>query len=307
MADDGNESSENKHADLAIMPEMMPVNVAEVSQAEYFDYLMQGLMSLAYLPADELIVEVAKCFFNTPYVAGTLEGSPETLKIDLGKTDCILFVEQCVAMTFLIKNASRNIPGNASMDTWADNVVKAEVPAFDDFAELICNMRYRDGKVDGYSSRLHYTSEWIRQNENAGLIKEITDELGGKPLEQKFSFMSEHTEAYVALKDNPDEAEKIRAIERRLGDIGRYFYIPASYIPYAVHKIKDGDLIFFTSKISGLDITHCAIAYVVFDKDTESKSLHFIHASSKAGKVIIEPKTLSEYTKTGIRVARLSF
>ncbi len=260
------------------------------SQTEQFDTLMKWQMELAYLPSDELLVEVAKCFFGTPYVAGTLEGSPETLKIDINKTDCILFVEQCVAITYLIKTAPEGY-----------------VPTFEDFCGQIQRMRYRGGVVDGYSSRLHYTSEWIMQNEEAGLIREITAELGGKPLEQKFYFMSEHADAYAALKGNPEETGRIREIEGRLELAAEYFYIPAAEIPDMVDKIKDGDLVFFTSRVGGLDITHCAIAYVVFDKEDCSKSLHFIHASSKAKKVIIEPKTLAEYTKTGIRVVRLTF
>ncbi len=251
---------------------------------------MESLMMLSYLPSDELLVEAAKCFFGTPYVSGTLEGSPEQLKIDINRTDCILFVEQCVAMTYLVKTAE-----------------EGKVPTFEDFARQIQKMRYRNGVVDGYASRLHYTSEWILQNESAGLIEEITEDLGGNRFDQQFSFMSGHSDAYAALKGNREEIERIRKVEQKLNGATEYFYIQASEIQDVEHNIKDGDLIFFTSKTQGLDITHVAIAYVVFDKYDESKTLHFIHASSRAQEVIIEPKTLAEYTKTGIRVARLSF
>ncbi len=299
MAGIGNAS--NPITEAGTVPGMIPKDFFP------FDSIMKWQMNLAYLPSDELLLEVAKGFFEVPYVAGTLEGSPETLKVDIYKTDCILFVEQCVAITYLIKMAAKGIPGNDSMDTWAENVSEAEVPTFEDLVGQIQKMRYRDGKVDGYSSRLHYTSEWILQNEETGLMEEVTAELGGVPLDQKFSFMSEHSEAYAALKGNPGEIAKIRAVEEALNEAAEYFYIPAADIPEMEHLIKNGDLIFFTSKVDGLDITHCAIAYVLFDKDDLSKSLHFIHASSKAKKVIVEPKTLAEYTKTGIRVVRLNF
>ena len=33
---------------------------------------------------------------------------------------------------------------------------------FDDFCRNLCRIRYRDGQLDGYASRNHYFSEWIR-------------------------------------------------------------------------------------------------------------------------------------------------
>ncbi len=260
------------------------------SQSEDFDDIMQGLMQFSNLPSDELLIETAKCFLGTPYVAGTLEGSPEELKVDIRKTDCILFVEQCIAITYLLKNAEGG-----------------DVPTFGDFTGKVRDMRYRNGVVEGYASRLHYTSEWILQNESAGLFEEITKELGGMALDQQFSFMSGHTDSYAALKGNPGEVERIRSVEESLNGATGYFHIPASEIPDTENEIRDGDIIFFTSKVKGLDITHVAIAYEIYDKEDDTRSLHFIHASSRAGKVIVEPKTLADYTKTGIRVARLSF
>lgn len=244
--------------------------------------IMQTLMPVDSLTSGGPMVKAALEFLGTPYAAGTLETIPERLTVNLRETDCILFVETCTAMTVLIKNSS---------DT---------IPSFRDFCETIRRLRYRDGKTDGYASRLHYTSEWLQQAEDKGILKEITHEYG-MPLRQKFSFMSSHSGLYPQLKNNPGTTAMIRAVEERLDTAAAYYQIPADDIPAMEQNIKDGDIICFTSRTEGLDITHVAIAY-----RNKDGALHFIHASSKAGKVIIEPSTLSGYCRTGIRIARLN-
>ncbi|MBQ3985501.1 MAG: DUF1460 domain-containing protein [Oscillospiraceae bacterium] len=110
-------------------------------------------------PAGELIVRCAKEFLGTEYVAGTLETEPERLTINMDKTDCILFVEMCLAMV---------------------QTVKSDDPTFENFCRNTQALRYRDGKVDGYASRNHYTSAWIRQGEKNGIFKEMSRDLGGR-------------------------------------------------------------------------------------------------------------------------------
>ena len=44
----------------------------------------------AALPTGDLMVETARFFLGTPYVAGTLEEEPETLVINLHGLDCML-------------------------------------------------------------------------------------------------------------------------------------------------------------------------------------------------------------------------
>ena len=68
--------------------------------------------------------------------------------------------------------------------------------------------------------------------------------------------------------------------------------------------IKEGDVIAFTTKTEGLDISHIGI--VIFKDGVP----HLLHASSKQGKVIIDPMPLSEYLRksnnlTGARFIRI--
>ena len=234
---------------------------------------MQKLMPYAGLPAGELMVRTAELFYGTPYKSGTLESVPEELTVNLHETDCILLVEACTAMTLLLK------------DNAGDGI---------------------DGIINGYPSRLHYTSEWLLQASSNGFLREVTQALGGIPLEQEFSFMSSHRDNYPQLRDDPEATELIRKVERRLDTTASYCFIPcfipAGKIGEAEDGILDGDIICIVSTIPGLDITHTGIAC-----RTPDGKLHFIHASMREGKVVLETRTLVEYVKKGgIRVARLN-
>ena len=69
--------------------------------------------------------------------------------------------------------------------------------------------------------------------------------------------------------------------------------------------VRDGDVVIFTTSIHGLDATHMGIIKLRDD----GPSL-LLHASSKAGKVLVDPLTLPEYVARqrpeGIRIVRLN-
>ena len=247
---------------------------------------MQKLLPLAGRPSGEIMTAAAEALCGTPYKGGTLESTPEHLTVNLRETDCILLVEACTAMTLLLKDN----PGGG-------------IPPFEDFCTTLRRLRYRNGIISGYPSRLHYTSEWLLQASANGVLREVTQELGGIPLEQEFSFMSSHRDNYPQLRGNAGTAaaEQIRRTEERLDTAAAYFYIPAEKIREAEANIQDGDIICIVSSTSGLDITHTGIARRAGDG-----SLHFIHASMREGRTVMEARTLREYVKKGgIRVARL--
>ena len=268
----------------------MALNCAEASvrtspqDSLIYTRTIQELLPYAGLPAGELMVRAAGMFYGTPYKGGTLETVPEALTVNLHETDCILLVETCTAMTLLLKNCT-----------------DGGTPSFEDFCAMLRTLRYRDGITDGYPSRMHYTSEWLLQAQDNGFLKEVTAELGGIPLNQVFSFMSSHQDNYPQLQEDDGALELIRRAEERLDTAAAYFYIPSERIPEIEDSILNGDIICFVSTVSGLDITHTGIAC-----RKEDGSLHFIHASMKEGKVVLETRTLTEYARSGIRVARLN-
>ena len=248
-----------------------------------FNEVMAAVSADRDLPMDELIVKVARQFLGTPYVAGTLEQEPERLTVNLRETDCILFVEMCLALALTAKD---------------DN------PSFDSYIDRLAALRYRDGVVDGYTSRLHYTSEWIAQGAANGFFKEVTKECGGSPLAQKFNFMSTHPSSYKQLSNSQANVAKIRSVEQDLQSRS-YWYIPKVSLAACAKNIRSGDIIAFTSTVAGLDIAHIGIAL------RQGVTLTFIHASTSADKVIINPTPLTQYisgvkSQSGVRVIRIN-
>ena len=231
----------------------------------------------------DLIIRTARFFINTPYVGATLEvGDTEQLVINLRELDCATFMEMCLALS---------------------RAVAAGTPDFDSYCRQLQWIRYRSGIVDGYTSRLHYTSDWIADNKAKGIVEDVTQQAGGRPLKLQLSYMSSHSDAYKHLKGHPDRIDFMRQVEERINTSGAYSYIPKQEIHRNRQAIQSGDIIGFTTSTEGLDISHIGIAY------WQDGTLTFIHASSTAKKVIINPESLSDYcagirSNTGIIVLR---
>ena len=279
---------------LACLALVLPMNVSAQSVAqgniskesvEKYSKISKELLANRDKSVPELMIIAAKQMLGTEYVAGSLEQVPEKLKVSLVETDCILFVETCLAMAV---NAKK---GNDSPDS---------------LCAFIQGTRYRNGVVDGYTSRLHYTSEWIRQGEANGIFREITDVLSGENLSgQRFSYMSEHTGAYKQIKDNPAEIAKIAKMEESLNRYTDYYVIPKAEVKKMEHLLKDGDILGFNSNVKGLDIAHVALVY-----HKENGEVGFIHASQVDGKVVIDEKSIHDYVNSrksndGIRIIRV--
>ncbi len=260
----------------------------ELRNQAVYNKIAIALQDDTRLPLPQLTVQVALQLSGTPYVGGLLEIEPEQLHVFLDKTDCILFVELCASMALTLKG-KRIVQGKELTDA---------APSYDLLLDNISNMRYRLGVVNGYSSRLHYTSEWLLQNHTNGVLQEYTA-MFGTQYRQVFSFMSTHPAYYRQLSDTT-ELNKIRQIEKRLSTLSYYHLTQSVWqTPKVISQIQNGDIIAFVSRQEGLDISHIAIAY------EHKGEMHFIHASSKAGEVIIEPKTLIAYTTAPIRLFRL--
>jgi len=225
------------------------------------------------------MVRAANALLGQPYVAGTLEELPEEkLCVYLTRTDCILFVETCLG---LVRTAKQE--GD-----------------FETLASELLQSRYRDGVCNRYEDRLHYTTEWARQGVARGVLEDMTEALGGVRYDHPVHYMSMHPDAYPRMTD----VEAIKAVEDSINAVPST-YIPKNRLKKALKGIQDGDIILFTTTVDGLDVSHCAIAKV-----DAGEPVRFIHASTAAKKVILEPRTLEEYVTgrkavTGIQVYRV--
>ncbi|MDL2290446.1 DUF1460 domain-containing protein, partial [Paludibacteraceae bacterium OttesenSCG-928-F17] len=236
-------------------------------------------------PADKQFVETALFFLDSPYTANTLEGNhEEQLVVNLREFDCTTFVESCMALY----NTVRNQP--ASYDEFTHNL------------ELI---RYRGGEINDYTSRLHYVTDWIADNENKGITQDCTKAIGGVPMNVYVNYMSAHPQSYPALRKDSRNTARMEVIENSINNRSdKYYYVPKADIGEIQNSIRTGDILFFATSIKGLDVTHAGIAY------WEGAKLTFIHASSKHKKVIVNPESLSDYctgikSNTGVIVVRM--
>lgn len=226
---------------------------------------------------------------NLPYVAQTLEikGKEEHLAINLHALDCTTMVENACALALTTIHGSKR---------WQD------------YLSWLQKLRYQDGKINGYSSRNHYFSQWIQSGTKQGLVKEVVPAGSiSVPMKLSLTYMSAHPNSYPLLKEDMKERRLIAEMEKKASG-ATVRYIPKERVgdsKKVLSQIKDGDIIAITTNKAGLDIAH--IGFAVWGKDGK---LHLLNASSIHKKVVLEPMTLYDYmqkhpSQTGIRVIRL--
>ena len=242
-------------------------NDVEVCESKFQFAVSSDLSSKSI---NEIIVEIGKSFLGTEYAAHTLEqDGDEQLVINLTGFDCTTFLENVLVFASCIRQSKTT---------------------FEDYKKELTFIRYRQGIMDGYPSRLHYFTDWIYDNEKKKIVEDITKDLGGEELTLDISFMSDNPKYYKQLDQNPDFISEIKKQEAEINYCREYFYIPKSKVAEAESKIGNGDIIAFTSTIKGLDVNHVGIAVRM-----EDNRIHILHAPDTGSKVQITESSLSEY------------
>jgi hypothetical protein len=245
---------------------------------------------LDLLPVGEVVAMMGMTFLGTTYEPGTLElPGEEALVVNLRAFDCVTLVEHLLVLARLV--------------VAADETVLADESAFrEHYRSELTRLRYRDGRIDGYPSRLHYFSDWIRNGERKGWVSDVTADLGGIRDDRPIHFMTSNPTAYRQLQEDPANVEAIAAVEARLNAEPRYF-IPQEEIAAAAPGIRNGDVIAAVSTLEGLDIAHTGIAL------WHSGRLHLLHAPLVGETVELSARPLAERmmgisSQKGIMVAR---
>ena len=247
---------------------------------EILEQILQLYSNEKNTATSDLIIKVGTFFKEMPYVAHTLETEPEQLIVNLRELDCTTFAENCLAIA---------------------QTIKSKNPSFETFTKKLQNIRYRNGEINGYPSRIHYFSDWIYESNKRNLIKDVSKEIANIPYSLQVNFMSTHPKSYVQLKDTtliPLIAAQEQEISKR-----KMYFIPEEKITAFEISLQDGDIAGITTSIKGLDISHVVILQRIAGR------IHILHASQTANKVILSEETLEEYLKnsksaTGIMVAR---
>ncbi len=249
----------------------------------------QGLQGLSM---GDLVAEIGLTFVGTPYAANTLDPpGEEGLVVELKALDCVTFVETALALAGVVHSLG--------------NDPKVELPGEEirwSYAKRLEAIRYRGGHLAGYASRLHYFSEWIKDNARLGLVQEM---FSGHPTlvgAEQVDFMTAHPDAYWQLEGDAELLGQIKEIEVALSDTER-FYVPEHNVNEIEADLRNGDIVAATSSIAGLDVAHTGI---VIWKDNR---VHLLHAPLAGGVVQISEKPLVDRlldlgSQDGVMIAR---
>ena len=116
-------------------------------------FVMKALKEVRSLPsATNFPLHFARLFIGRPYVAHTLEvADPERLVVNTRQLDCTTLVENVTALTLCVYRKRFT---------------------YSDFKKHLREIRYRGGKLNGYTSRLHYFTDWIDDNSRRQVVSE---------------------------------------------------------------------------------------------------------------------------------------
>ncbi len=247
---------------------------------KFLNYSVQE--NLSRKPAGERVAAVGRFFLETPYVAFTLEApGPEQLQINLHGLDCTTLVENALALSKMLVSKTQD---------------------FETYKSLLTSIRYRNGKLDGYPSRLHYASDWLTDNAQKGYLMFVNLGYQTSSMHPQVNFMSTHPTFYAALKADSTLIPAIIAQEDRVNQMS-FPYLPKDKVSDKASSIRTGDIIAISTGLAGLDFSHLGIAF------RQKGKIYLLHASSTGKKVLVSAKPLSEYLAgikkhTGIVVVR---
>jgi hypothetical protein len=294
----------NRHRPSRILLASLSLLLAPVIRAEPlpFDVVFKGKSrfdqivshaakaapTLAAMPIGERTAYFGKMLVGTPYKGYTLEVHThiEAPVVNLVGLDCWTFFETALAFARMADHPPSE---------WSPQLLRQHIE----------RDRYWGGRCDGtYTSRLHYLEDWARDNERRGLVRDLTDDLGGIKVRNSATEMTRNWRHYPYMAASAKVRADISKLEERLRS-RPLVMIPKSRVPAIVGRLQTGDIISIVTKDgAAYGTSHVGLAI------RQNGVLRFMHASAprNAGKVIIDqslPAYLNKYSTTaGIMVAR---
>ena len=213
------------------------------------------------LPVTAALARLAESFVGSPYLAGSLDApGPERLRLDLTRFDCMLFIEQLLALSLS--------------------------DSFDQFVEHTRDLRYRDGRVS-YCTRQHYFHDWVRSAQSQNLLETTSGWPGEITRSLPLNFMSEQRQLY-----RPMQSEELFDCIRRREESRQVVqhYVPLHAIESVLPRIQSGDLFAIATRIEGLDVSHTGV--LVRDRS----SVDAIHAAP--GRGVMRSRSFGRYLRS---------
>lgn len=241
-----------------MQPAVRPAPAVEEGTLERFE---QAHALIAGLPVNAAIARLAESFMGSPYLAGSLDGAgPEQLQLDLTRFDCMLFIEQLLAL--------------------------ALSDSFDQFVEHTRNLRYRDGRVS-YCTRQHYFHDWVQSAQSQNLLETTSVWPGEISRSLPLNFMSEQRQLYRPMQSQ-ELFDCIRRREKSRQVVQHY--VPLNAIESVLPRVQSGDLFAIATRIEGLDVTHTGVLI------REGASVDAIHAAP--GRGVMRSRSFGRYLRS---------
>jgi hypothetical protein len=245
----------------------------------------------AALPIGPRTAAIGRALVGTPYLGFTLEIDDhiEAPSANFTGLDCWTFFEIALATARLL-----------------DEPREFHTP--EGLLKYIELDRYRGGKCDGtYLSRLHYLEEWSYDNDRRGLVREITDDLGGQRYRNVCVEMTRLWKSYRYLRNNPELRGPMAEHERRIEKLPTWM-IPKSKVAAIEDQLQNGDIIGIISRDPPLGYSTSHVGLVWRDDKGVPR---FIHATTQRdlGRRVAVDSRLSSYlnrfsSHAGILVCR---
>ena len=189
-----------------------------------------GRSLITGLSVNQAIARLAESFVGNPYLAQSLDADgPEKLRLNLMQFDCMLFVEQLLALA------------------WSES--------FDQFSARTQRLRYRDGEVS-YCNRWHYFHDWVGSAVRQGMLEADFALEGEISRSLPLNFMSSNRSLYPKLQSNVlfdciSSLEDSRRVQQR--------FIPLEAIESVLPSLQSGDLFAIATRVQGLDVSHTGV------------------------------------------------
>jgi len=253
----------------------LPLEKTFVGQKKFQQLMDRGYgAGWAELPLGERVNNFALALRGTPYANYTLElhDRIEAPSVNMNGMDCWTLFETALAMGRLV--AMHSPPYSPQ-----------------EMLRLVELDRYRNGRCTGrFDSRLHHLEQWLYDNEDRGLVRNITPALGGVALRREMSDMGGHPSLYRQLRADPSMVPEFVRIENELSRRG-ITYIPKSRVPKIESKLRNGDIVCIVTTWPGSYTSHVGLA----SRDDKGV-LRFLHASKNHREVLLDVR-LSDYLK----------
>lgn len=187
-------------------------------------------------------------YVNGPLGEGDVGGPDPDPRVDLGRADCVTYLEQSLAVALV---------GDAG---------EAE------FLRVLDAIRYRDGRVS-FPDRNHYmVADWIPAND--WLLRDVTAEIAAgrtRKVERtidRAAFLREQ-----GATPRPVDAPRAWSVD----------IVPREELGAVADRLRSGDLVFWVGERDGIFVVHTGLTV-----RSSAGELLFRHGSSKAGRALDE-------------------